>query len=122
MLALKFGRVGIAELKWAVSETTLHADLSRVEVQHSADMDSLYPPLRPTNVKIETRRGVFERYVDCPYGEPGNAMSHADLQDKFLSLTIPVLGTGQAAELAAVLDADDTPVRRLTALMTPVTA
>jgi 2-methylcitrate dehydratase PrpD len=119
VLALRFGRVGMDELAWAASATGLREDLDRIVVQHSTEMDALYPPLRPTSVHVKTKAGMLEHYVERPYGEPGNSMSPADLQEKFLALASPVIGDGAAADLLDAVNDADRPVRELVDLARP---
>jgi 2-methylcitrate dehydratase PrpD len=116
VVALRSGRVGLDELAEAAAGGVSAADLARVTVEHAAEYDALYPPLRPTLVRVETADGMLERYLDRPYGEPGNDMSAEDLHRKFLSLAAPVLGEATAEALARALDDSTLPVRDLVAL------
>lgn len=118
-LALVFGNVGIPELRHAVDGGISSDDLDRVVVVHDRALDALYPPLRPVHVRVEARGEVFERYVDTPYGEPGNPMSSFDLEAKFRSLTTPVIGAEQSDGLSDTIRSPTSPVRELCALMAP---
>ena len=52
---------------------------------------------RPAAVEVKTRRGVFQREVLYPKGDPNNPMTWADVSDKFMTQAEPVLD-GKTAE------------------------
>ena len=119
VLALRFGRVGLDDLTWALTYDDLDRDVARVVVRHDPDLDALYPPLRPTRVRVETTKGVLEHYVEHPYGEPGNPMTRADLEGKFHALADPVIGAERAADVMDLLGRSDRPARDVPALVVP---
>jgi len=114
VVALRRGGVSLADLAWAVEQGELSDDLRRVEVRVSDEFNELYPPLRPNHVAVQLRDGRrVERYVDQPYGEPGNPMSQADLHVKFRGLVEPVLGGARAQELMDTLADPEQPAQRV---------
>ena len=52
---------------------------------------------RPAAVEVKTRRGVFQREVLYPKGDPNTPMTWADVSDKFMTQAEPVLD-GKTAE------------------------
>ena len=53
---------------------------------------------RPAAVQVKTRRGVFEREVLYPKGDPNNAMTWDDVAEKFMTQSGSVLDPGTARE------------------------
>jgi 2-methylcitrate dehydratase PrpD len=83
----------------------------KVTVSASAELDALYPQLRPARVTLITDRGVFTRQADEALGSRILPLHDEALETKFLGLVAPVLGETRAHELAARLrsieDLDD---------------
>lgn len=121
VLALRFGSVGLADMTWAVTNPSLQDDMKRVTVLTDPDFEKLYPPLRPTHVAVETSDGhIFSRYVDRPYGEPGNPISIPDLDEKFHGLVDGVLGERRGIALRKAVGDLDRPVREVIELACPI--
>jgi 2-methylcitrate dehydratase PrpD len=78
---------------------------ARVTLVHDAELDETFPAKWATVVRVCTADGwSAPQRVDYPRGEPENPASRAELRDKFLRLTEPVLGGPAAADLLAQLD------------------
>jgi 2-methylcitrate dehydratase PrpD len=54
---------------------------------------------RPAAVGVTTQRGVFQREVLYPKGDPNNPMTWADVTDKFRAQAEPILGSKAAREV-----------------------
>jgi 2-methylcitrate dehydratase len=54
---------------------------------------------RPAAVEVKTRRGVFRREVLYPKGDPNNPMTWADVTEKFMTQSAPVLDRKVAQEI-----------------------
>ncbi|TYB42452.1 MmgE/PrpD family protein [Actinomadura chibensis] len=96
--ALCDGELGLAQFS---AERRGGADVARlvpaVRVRADADLDRLYPALRPADVRISRTGGPDLRLrVDEPYGEPGNPLDDDALDAKFRALCGPVLGASRA--------------------------
>jgi 2-methylcitrate dehydratase PrpD len=99
-LALKFRAVKFEHF----SEQTRHdpafgAIARKLTVTAPADIDRLYPQLRPARVTVTTARGSFTRQADEALGSRIVPLDDAGLTAKFLDLVGPVLGAARAKEL-----------------------
>jgi 2-methylcitrate dehydratase PrpD len=99
-LALKFRSVKFEHF----SEQTRHdpafgAIARKLTVTAPADIDRLYPQLRPARVTVTTARGSFTRQADEALGSRIVPLDDAGLTAKFLDLVGPVLGAARAKEL-----------------------
>ncbi|MGZ8231848.1 MAG: MmgE/PrpD family protein [Burkholderiales bacterium] len=54
---------------------------------------------RPAAVEVTTRRGVFQREVLYPKGDPNNPMTWADVTQKFKTQSEPILDSAVAQEI-----------------------
>jgi len=72
----------------------------KLNITAPAEIDQLYPRLRPARVTVTTARGSFTRQADEALGSRLVPLDDAGLNDKFLGLVAPVLGDKHAAELS----------------------
>ncbi len=63
---------------------------------------------RPAAVEVKTRRGMFQREVLYPKGDPHNPMTWADVTEKFMTQSEPVLDGKTAQEVVQRAAAIDT--------------
>src|SRR5262249_60111758 len=70
-----------------------------LHVSAPAEIDRLYPQLRPARVTLTTARGKFTRQADEALGSRIVPLDDAGLKAKFDELVEPVLGSARAAEL-----------------------
>jgi 2-methylcitrate dehydratase PrpD len=80
----------------------------KLTVTAPAEIDRLYPRLRPARVTVATARGTFTRQADDALGSPLVPLSDAGLTAKFHDLVTPALGAAAAASLAERLWAIET--------------
>jgi 2-methylcitrate dehydratase PrpD len=111
-LALKYRAIKLEHFEEAVRRDPSIEKLARkVTVSASAELDALYPQLRPARVTLITHRGAFTRQADEALGSRILPLDDEALEAKFLGLVAPVLGETRAHELAARLrsieDLDD---------------
>src|SRR5215470_16124667 len=100
-LALKFRGVRLEHFADDVRRDPAFAAIARkLTVTAPADVDRLYPQLRPARVTVKTARGSFTRAADEALGSRIVPLDDAALNAKFLGLVGPVLGTARANELA----------------------
>jgi len=60
---------------------------------------------RPANVEIKTVDGQkIQKKVPFPRGDPRNPLTLAQLEEKFTTLAVPVLGDEKASELIRIVD------------------
>src|SRR5215468_941857 len=71
-----------------------------LHVSAPAEIDRLYPQLRPARVAVTTPRGTFTRQADEALGSRLVPLDDAGLIAKFHGLVAPVLGDQRARELA----------------------
>jgi 2-methylcitrate dehydratase PrpD len=103
-LALKFRAIKLEHFADAVRRDPAFAAIARkLTVTASADVDRLYPQLRPARVTVTTARGSFTRQADEALGSRIVPLDDAALKAKFLDLVGPELGTARAKELAEQL-------------------
>jgi 2-methylcitrate dehydratase PrpD len=72
----------------------------KLRVSAPAEIDKLYPQLRPARVTVTTARGKFTRQADDALGSRLVPLSDDGLTEKFRGLVAPALGEAHAAELA----------------------
>jgi 2-methylcitrate dehydratase PrpD len=103
-LALKFRAIKLEHFADAVRRDPAFAAIARkLTVTAPADVDRLYPQLRPARVTVTTARGSFTRQADEALGSRIVPLDDAALKAKFLDLVGPELGTARAKELAEQL-------------------
>src|SRR5438874_1423345 len=103
-LALKFRAVRLEHFADAVRRDSAFAAIARkLTVTAPADVDRLYPQLRPARVTVITARGSFTRQAEEALGSRIVPLDDPRLKAKFLDLVGPVLGTARANELAQAL-------------------
>jgi 2-methylcitrate dehydratase PrpD len=81
-------------------DPTLAALAAKLHVSAPAEIDKLYPQLRPARVTVTTARGKFTRQADDALGSRLVPLSDDGLTEKFHGLVAPVLGEARAEELA----------------------
>lgn len=75
----------------------------KLTVTAPAEIDRLYPKLRPARVTVETSTGRYTRQADEAWGSRLVPLDDRGLTDKFLGLAGPAIGTQSAAGLADML-------------------
>jgi len=87
-----------------LNDPKLRALIAKVEVVLDAAIDAEFPKRRAARVEIETVAGErFEHYAPTRKGDPDNPLSDAELEEKFLELTAPILGQAPTQALLATL-------------------
>jgi 2-methylcitrate dehydratase PrpD len=79
----------------------------KLTVSAPAEIDQLYPRLRPARVTVTTERGTFTRQADEAWGSRIVPLDDNGLIAKFHGLVAPVFGDKKAEELATRLWAID---------------
>ncbi|MBM3527407.1 MAG: MmgE/PrpD family protein [Alphaproteobacteria bacterium] len=72
----------------------------KLTVSAPAEIDQLYPKLRPARVTVTTSKGTFVRQADEAWGSRIVPLDDKGLIDKFLDLVGPVHGPAKAKELS----------------------
>ena len=72
----------------------------KLHITAPADIDRLYPQLRPARVTVSTARGKFARAADEALGSRLVPLDDDGLREKFLGLAGPLFGAARANELA----------------------
>jgi 2-methylcitrate dehydratase PrpD len=78
----------------------LAALAAKLRVSAPAEIDRLYPKLRPARVTVTTPRGTFVQQADDALGSRLVPLGDDGLTDKFYGLVAPVLGDTRSEELA----------------------
>jgi 2-methylcitrate dehydratase PrpD len=103
-LALKFRAIKFDYFGEAVRrDPALAALAAKVHVSAPAEIDRLYPRLRPARVTVTTARGKFTRQADEALGSRLVPFDDDALTGKFTDLVAPVLGDAAAKSLAGQL-------------------
>jgi 2-methylcitrate dehydratase PrpD len=103
-LALKFRAVKFEHFSEQTRRDPAFGAIARkLSVTAPADVDRLYPQLRPARVTVTTARGSFTRQADEALGSRIVPLDDAGLTAKFLDLVGPVLGAARAKELSEQL-------------------
>jgi 2-methylcitrate dehydratase len=77
--------------------------MARIEVVEQPELTAAYPRAIPTILEVHETGGVVQTArVDFPPGHSHNPLSDGQVDQKFLRLAAPVLGTGAADALAAL--------------------
>jgi 2-methylcitrate dehydratase PrpD len=108
-LALKFRAIKFEHFAEAVRrDPQWKAIAGKLTVTAPAEIDRLYPRLRPARVTVTTARGIFTRQADEALGSRLVPVSDTGLKAKFHELVTPALGSAAAATLGERLWAIDT--------------
>src|SRR5262245_934657 len=100
-LALKFRAIKFEYFNENVRrDPSLAALAAKVHVSAPAEIDRLYPRLRPARVTVTTARGKFTRQADEALGSRLVPFDDDALKGKFLELVTPVHGEAAAKTLA----------------------
>jgi 2-methylcitrate dehydratase PrpD len=75
----------------------------KLTITSPAEIDSLYPRLRPARVTVTTGRGKFVRQADEALGSRLVPLDDAGLEQKFIDNVEPVLGAARANALVKQL-------------------
>ena len=103
-LALKFRTIRFEQFSEAVRSDPAWRDLAaKFHISAPAEIDQLYPRLRPARVTVTTARGKFMRQADEALGSRLVPLDDAGLKAKFLDLVEPVHGAAKTAELTEKL-------------------
>ncbi len=78
--------------------------MRRIEVAVDPGLDAAFPAQRAARVAIEARDGRRREHLQpTRKGDPDAPLSDAELEDKYMELTSPVLGEERSRELLARL-------------------
>jgi 2-methylcitrate dehydratase PrpD len=99
-LALKFRAIKFEHFSQEIrSDPSFAAIARKLKVTAPAEIDRLYPRLRPARVTVTTAGGNFTRQADEALGSRIVPLDDTGLQAKFLDLVGPVLGATAARDL-----------------------
>lgn len=83
-----------------LADPAIRALMARIELQVDPQLDAAFPGQRAARVVVRTRDGrEFDYLQPNRKGDPEEPLSDKDLDDKFLELVAPVLGTPAARAL-----------------------
>jgi 2-methylcitrate dehydratase PrpD len=96
-VALQFRGIKVAHFEDSTrSDPALAAFAEKIHVSAPAEIDRLYPKLRPARVTVTTARGKFVRQADEALGSRLVPLDDDGLKAKFVGLVAPVLGDARA--------------------------
>jgi 2-methylcitrate dehydratase PrpD len=100
-LAARYRAVKFEHFDDKTRQDPAFADFARkLTVSAPAEIDQLYPKLRPARVTVTTAKGKFVRQADEAWGSRLVPLDDDGLIAKFLGLVGPVLGEQRAKDLA----------------------
>lgn len=77
----------------------------RVQVVGDAELEKTYPDQYRSIIEVVTREGKrFVEQVDWPKGYPQNPLTQAEIEQKFLDLSTPVISLQQAKEVIDLIE------------------
>jgi 2-methylcitrate dehydratase len=102
-----------------IARTDIRELMARTVVVEDADLTARYPHAIPTTVEVrEVGGAVHRRQVDFPPGHHRNPLTDTQLDEKFMRLATPVLGSGATHALEALRSLERWEnLRTLTALL-----
>ena len=114
-------RIGLAAAARGVRSSTRPRSqmAKRVTMTVRPEFDAMFPAAVPGAVRVTTARGVFERTVLMPKGEPVNPMSWDDIERKFLTVAPGCVDASTVEKIRDAIHAlqkgDITPLRLILA-------
>jgi 2-methylcitrate dehydratase PrpD len=93
----------------------------RVELVADPELTKIFPAVRSAIVEITTTDGgQFKTLVDRMPGAPYNPLSAEEVEEKFLGLSVPVLGAEKSRNIARTVQGLEelSDVAKLTAVLT----
>ncbi len=99
--ALLYGAVRLnAFEEQRLADSAIRALMARTKLVADPDLSAKFPNVRAARVTVQLRGGqVIEQFAPCRKGDPEAPLTDADLNDKFLELASPVIGTEPARVL-----------------------
>jgi 2-methylcitrate dehydratase PrpD len=96
--ALLYGAVRLnAFEEKRLADPRIRALMARTQLHADPDLSAKFPGVRAARVTVRLRDGrVIEQFAPCRKGDPEAPLTDADLDDKFLELSSPVIGAGPA--------------------------
>ncbi len=92
------------------ADPAMHSLMERVTVSMAPDLAHAYPGQRAARVTVKLRDGrVLELFQPTRKGDPDMPLSDAELSEKFLELTRPVIGDGCEVLLGSLWTGDALP-------------
>ena len=82
------------------ADPAFHEFAKKLTVTAPAEIDALYPRLRPARVTVTTARGKFTRQADEALGSRIVPLDDTGLKEKFYDLVGPMFGAAGAKDLA----------------------
>ncbi|MDX1431921.1 MAG: MmgE/PrpD family protein [Gammaproteobacteria bacterium] len=104
-VALRDGRVRLDAFDAEhLSDHGLRELMDRVELYLDEEAEKRFPRRRSAQVEIETNDGeVLAHHATTRKGDPDDPLTDDELEDKFLELSVPVLGEGGSRALLEAL-------------------
>jgi 2-methylcitrate dehydratase PrpD len=87
-----------------LADPAIRALMARTQLHADPQLSAGFPGMRAARVQVTLRGGrVVEQFAPCRKGDPEAPLSDADLDDKFIELASPVIGSAAARTLLAQL-------------------
>jgi len=79
--------------------------MSRIKITPDSELEKLYPPARPADLEMRTKKGErFRNRVDYPKGDPHNPMTNEEVQAKFEKLASKLMGKQQIQQIVETVN------------------
>jgi 2-methylcitrate dehydratase len=83
-----------------LADATIRAQLEKVEVVAAPEFESDFPHQQRVVVNVRMTDGrEFTKHLDYPRGDPHNALTDQEVEEKFDALAAPVMGLGARRRL-----------------------
>ena len=103
--ALTHGNVRLAAFEPPrMNDASTRELMTKIEMVIDPELDATFPRQRAARVTIETRDGRrMEHLQPTRKGDPDAPLTDTDLDEKYMELAVPVLGTARAQQLLGQL-------------------
>lgn len=92
----------------------------KIHLEHQPYFDEFFPEKIVSKITIETSRGTFEKMVSSVKGDPDNTFSQKELESKYLSYALPIMGKKKALLLMdSIWNLEGVSIGDLTRIMNP---
>jgi len=83
-----------------IHDAFVRETMNKIQVVSDPETDALFPEKVPTIIDIEMKDGtVYHHEQYYPKGDPHHPFTKEDMEEKFCSLVVPVLGQTRAEEI-----------------------
>jgi len=88
-----------------IFDPVVQETLKKIEIVADPELNKLYPEKFPSAIEIETKEGkLYKGEMYYPRGSAKNAFTGEEVNEKFMSLALPIMEKERAAQITQVID------------------